>query len=204
VYVSCQTLFQSCVGGLDWGQATAALQPVGEFWVLLFYAFISFCGFAVLNVMTGVFVDSAVKTREMDHETMLQNKQAFKALVSKIWSRMDTTGDGQITLIEFERMFQDDEMKAFFQTIELNAVDAWTLFDSLDADGDHTVSLDEFSERCMQLHGTARSVDVFALQKQLCALEEGQHHMTEHLLSLLDRNGAATVCERSSSEKYSV
>ena len=24
---------------------------------------------------------------------------------------------------------------------------AWTLFDSLDVDGDHTISMDEFSER---------------------------------------------------------
>ena len=31
-------------------------------------------------------------------------------------------------------------LEAFFEAIEVNAVDAWTLFDSLDADGDHLVS----------------------------------------------------------------
>ena len=31
---------------------------------------------------------------------------------------------------------------------------------SLDVDGDYIVSLDEFTERCMQLHGPARSVDL--------------------------------------------
>ena len=33
--------------------------------------------------------------------------------------------------------------QAFFEAIEVNAVDAWTLFDSLDADGDHLVSYEE-------------------------------------------------------------
>lgn len=34
--------------------------------------------------------------------------------------------------------------QAFFEAIEVNAVDAWTLFDSLDADGDHLVSYEDF------------------------------------------------------------
>ena len=36
--------------------------------------------------------------------------------------------------------------QAFFEAIEVNAVDAWTLFDSLDADGDHLVSYEERSK----------------------------------------------------------
>lgn len=38
----------------------------------------------VLNVMTGVFVNSAIKTRERDHETLIQNKQKFTDLVQKL------------------------------------------------------------------------------------------------------------------------
>ncbi|OLQ01069.1 Voltage-dependent T-type calcium channel subunit alpha-1H [Symbiodinium microadriaticum] len=187
VYLSCQTLFRAILGGLDWEIAANSLAQVGWFWVQLFHSYIAFSGFAVLNVMTGVFVNSAIKTRERDHETLLQNKQRFKELVSKIWSRMDSSGQGQITIIEFEQMFEDEEMKAFFQTIEINAVDAWTLFDSLDVDGDHTISLEEFSERCMQLHGAARSVDLYALVKQIHALGEQQHQMSDALATLIER-----------------
>ena len=54
--------------------------------------------------MTGVFVNSAIKTRERDHETLIQNKRLdvkrlngrsrcvrnhFMGLVSKIWSLSD-------------------------------------------------------------------------------------------------------------------
>ena len=34
-----------------------------------------------------------------------------------------------------------------------------------DVDGDHTISVDEFTERCVQLHGPARSADIYALRQ---------------------------------------
>lgn len=43
-------------------------------------------------------------------------------------------------------------------------------------DGDHTVTEEEFTERCMQLHGPARSADLFALKLGMVAwlwIEEG-------------------------------
>ena len=73
----------------------------------------------------------------------------------------------------------------------MNAVDAWTLFDSLDADGDHLVSYEDFAERCMQLAGTARSVDLFALKQQTSKLweqletvEDSQQRAMQHLVWL--------------------
>jgi len=185
VYASVSTLFRAILGGIDWELAADALEAVGTVWVQLFHLYIAFCGFAVLNVMTGVFVNSAIKTRERDHETLIQNKQKFTDLVQKIWKKMDTSGLGEITIIEFERMFDDEEMKAFFQSIEINAVDAWTLFDSLDVNGDHTISLEEFSERCIQLHGPARSVDLYALKKELRMLEENTSSMNQQLTEVL-------------------
>lgn len=181
VFTSVMTLFRSILGGLDWEYAADALIPVGWFWVQIFHLYIAFCGFAVLNVMTGVFVNSAIKTRERDHETLIQNKNRFKELVSKIWSKMDADGHGQITITEFERMFEDESMKAFFSAIELNAVDAWTLFDVLDVDGDHTINIDEFMERCMQLHGPARSVDLYSLKKGIRSLEGIQREIMKHI-----------------------
>ena len=44
-------------------------------------------------------------------------------------------------------------VRAFFEFLEMGAVDAWTLFASLDADGDHVISLNDFVERCTQLLG---------------------------------------------------
>eukprot|EP00913_Durusdinium_trenchii_P007697 g7231.t1 len=139
VYLSVITLFRSILGGIDWAWAADSLEPVGWIWVQVFHLYIAFCGFADAKPHHS---ESPART-ERDHETLIQNKNRFKDLVSKIWSKMDVDGHGQITITEFERMFEDESMKAFFSAIEINAVDAWTLFDSLDVDGDHTISVDE-------------------------------------------------------------
>ena len=57
-------------------------------------------------------------------------------------------------------------MEAFIHALQLGAVDAWTFFTTVDKDGDFEVSVDEFTERCMQLHGPAKSVDLFAVRMQ--------------------------------------
>jgi len=192
VWTSTETLFRSLLGGIDWGVAADALMPLGEFWVRLFDWYIAFCSFAVLNVMTGTFCHSAIKTAEHDHQTIMQNRKRFKSLLSDIFSKMDATGDGKITISDFEKMFEDEDMRAFFETIEIDAVDAWTLFASLDVDGDYIVSLEEFTERCIQLHGPARSVDLYAMKQQnlrvkqdLQELIDSQKQTNEHLNYLL-------------------
>ena len=142
VFHSCTTLFRALMNGFDWSVAADALLPLGEFWVQLFHLYIAFCGLAVLNVITGVFVNSAIKTREKDHETLMQNMYKLKDLVGDLWKKLDKAGAGKITITEFERMFEEEDMRAFFGAIEMNAMDAWTLFDSLDADGDHLISFE--------------------------------------------------------------
>ena len=43
---------------------------------------------------------------------------------------------------------------------------AWPLqaHTAKDKDGDHTITADEFTERCVQLHGPARSVDLYSMK----------------------------------------
>ncbi|CAJ1346375.1 unnamed protein product [Effrenium voratum] len=102
VYKSCTTLFRTTLSGFDWNDAADSLLPVGMFWVQVFHVYVAFCGFAVLNVITGragscslqacVFVNSAIKTREKDHDTLMLHVQKFKALATRIWQQMDSSG----------------------------------------------------------------------------------------------------------------
>lgn len=192
LYISCNTLFRALLEGFDWVDAAESLKPLGAFWIQLFHVYVAVGGLAILNVITGVFVNSAIKTREKDQETLLRHVQTFKQLVGNLWSKIDVNGLGQISISDFEELFQKEEMKAFFAKIEVSAVDAWTLFDSLDADGDHLVSYEDFTERCLQLHGAARSVDLFALKQQtgklwdqLQVVEESQREAMKHLAWLM-------------------
>lgn len=51
----------------------------------------------------------------------------------------DKYGRGKITIQDFEKNFDDEAVVAFFESMEVSAMDAWTLFLTLDVDGDHTV-----------------------------------------------------------------
>mmetsp|Transcript_32233 Transcript_32233/g.57180 ORF Transcript_32233/g.57180 Transcript_32233/m.57180 type:complete len:96 (+) Transcript_32233:1-288(+) len=79
-------------------------------------------------------------------------------------------------------------MKAFLDSIEISASDAWTLFASLDEDGNGRVGSDEFTEGCLKLHGPARAVDLYAMKQQnvklrdqMTAIEKAQRQLVEQL-----------------------
>jgi len=179
--LSIETLFRAISGGIDWAEAAEALRPLGYVWVLFFQVYVAFCIFAVLNVMTGVFCHSAIQSAQSDHENRLDSRHEFRKHVSRIFERMDQSGDGKLTLAEFEMMFENEGMQAFLESAEINASDAWTLFASLDVDGDNVIDVDEFTQRCMSLRGPARSMDVFAVIRHNLKIREQLQNVNERI-----------------------
>ena len=58
-----------------------------------------------------------------------------------LFHKMDSHGRGKVTIQDFENNFNDEAVIAFFESMEISAMDAWTLFLTLDIDGDHTVGV---------------------------------------------------------------
>ena len=85
----------------------------------------------------GVFCNSAIKAAETDHDTVvqsiLQTRKHFQKLVAELFRKIDTRGLGHLTITEFERHFDDHAVRAFFDYLQIGAIDAWTLFVSLAA-----------------------------------------------------------------------
>ena len=116
--------------------------------------------------MTGLFSSSSIRAAERNHDVMMQNRTALREAAARLFEKMDMSGFGTITITEFEAVYEDEDMKTFLESLEISATDAWTLFNSLNLDGNHVLTLDEFTEGCLLLRGNARSVDVFALKQQ--------------------------------------
>ncbi|CAE7733383.1 SCN11A, partial [Symbiodinium pilosum] len=166
LHLSMHTLFRSITGGLDWSNVAEALAPLNWIWVYLFSAYIAFCLFAVLNVMTGVFCQRATELAERDHEAQLLGLQMENERVRDesrtLFRSFDVAKQGSLTLLEFELMFQRDDIKASLQVldIEVSEADAWRFFRLLDTDGDGDVTEDDFIEGVLHLRGPARTIDV--------------------------------------------
>lgn len=165
VQISMHTLFRAICGGLEWRHAANSLdRSIGWGWSQLFTCYMAFCCFAVLNVMTGVFCHSAIASAEQDHEIMVQSmvneQERIRQAFADLFRLMDKDGSGTITIKEFEKGFHVETTKALFEALGLKAEDAWTLFRSLDKDGDHRIGETEFVHGCINTRGPARQVDL--------------------------------------------
>eukprot|EP00933_Yihiella_yeosuensis_P063480 TRINITY_DN6663_c0_g1_i4.p1 TRINITY_DN6663_c0_g1~~TRINITY_DN6663_c0_g1_i4.p1 ORF type:complete len:665 (+),score=95.67 TRINITY_DN6663_c0_g1_i4:110-2104(+) len=193
---SMTTLFQSISGGLEWEHQVAALESISWIWSSSFNAYICFIYFAVLNVMTGVFCHSAIQGAERDHDMavqqLLQDRTRVLRDLEILFQTIDTDGGGYITIEEFEEHFDSAPVKAFFEILGLHAEDGWTLFNALDADGDHKLSAEEFFKGAMQIRGTAKAADVAVVKRearllsvQLKELSQSASHLQELVKHLI-------------------
>merc|ERR1719502_40271 len=100
------TLFMAISGGVSWFDVCDPLRRLHLVWLTVFLTFITFTYFAVLNVVTGVFCQSAIESANNDQDAMLQSFLANKALYTErfkqLFKSIDTDDSGVITREEFE------------------------------------------------------------------------------------------------------
>merc|ERR1712070_942158 len=95
----------------------------------LFLIYIAFVYFAVLNVMTANFCQTAFESAKSDQETILRGavsqKVAYGHLLARVFKVVDNAGAGHITLRDLEEHWQDDSVQALFTSLDLCPKDAW-------------------------------------------------------------------------------
>merc|ERR1712032_589356 len=121
--------------------------------------YVAFTVFAVLNVVTGQFVNNASKASESDTDHMMleevNERQKHIKNVQELFTRVDTSGSGELTWETFADHFSDPRVQAYFRFLKIDTdiCGAESLFRMLDFDGNGRVSIDEFVGGCMKLRG---------------------------------------------------
>ncbi|CAE6942521.1 CACNA1H [Symbiodinium sp. KB8] len=201
-------LFMSISGGISWVELINPLEQISLAWVLLFLFFISFTYFAVLNVVTAVFCQSAIEGAQNDHaakvQSVLADKQAHLEKVRTLFSKFGAD-DGVITFGIFEDKINSPAVKEYFATLGLEVYDAWSFFKMLDVDGGGAVEIEEFLLGCLRLRGQATAMDVAKVMNDISWLikSQGQFHAyveveLKHLKD--DLFGRASVTTKSPSQ----
>jgi len=157
------SLFMSMSGGDDWGPMYRELERLPAFNTVLFLGFIIMAVFAVVNIVTGVFVDTAMQANLRDkevvvHEEMEDKKETLKDL-KQCFVELDTDSSGRITKAELISHMRAEEVIAYFKSMNLRTNDASLLFDLLDYDENGSVTIDEFILGCHKLQGEATTLD---------------------------------------------
>lgn len=167
------SLLQAVTGGVDWGEVleeVASLDhPIASVALIVY---ICFALFALMNVITGVFLHTAMDRAKEEREIfMVRNAR-------KVFAAADHGKNGMITWPDFERALNSTDVTAFFAEIDLEVSEARNLFDLLDTTGDGVISAEEFLYGCLRLSGVAKAFDLLVLSREVA-----------HLLSLISTNG---------------
>ncbi|CAE7879744.1 cac [Symbiodinium microadriaticum] len=158
------TLFMAISGGLSWDDAMRPIRKVSSLAFALVILYIVIAVFAVLNVVTGVFCNTAIESASADKE-VATIKQARKRAaqvdqLKDIFKELDHSGSNNISLQDMEEAIDTKKLSHFLDSIGISTDDVWTFFMLLDRDENGLIDIEEFVSGCMQLNGPAKSLQL--------------------------------------------
>jgi len=168
---------------------------VSELYGFVITAYKITVGFAVIKVISGVFLHETFKTASSDDDLMivqkkrLQQKHARK--MDRLMKQADESGDGALDRDELKKILSMSDVKIWLAAQELEVEDVDLLFDLLD-DGDGTISAQELTKGVARLKGSAKSIDLVGLMHMTSALSDEIRQMGNMLRIALNPEGGST------------
>eukprot|EP00927_Polykrikos_kofoidii_P001050 TRINITY_DN10384_c0_g1_i1.p1 TRINITY_DN10384_c0_g1~~TRINITY_DN10384_c0_g1_i1.p1 ORF type:complete len:774 (+),score=129.05 TRINITY_DN10384_c0_g1_i1:116-2323(+) len=154
------TLYQTISEGMSWGYMVIPLiHQCGPWYAMLFVSYVSCCILALMNVVTSVFVTSAMKNAEAD------SKQNLARAMTTFFEEADADGSGSISWDEFQARLDTPRMQWFLREIDMHPDQARALFQLLDSEGVMDVDIEDIVNGCMRLHGPAMAIDLTTLTR---------------------------------------
>jgi len=160
------SLWSAVSGGNDWMNYGDYLRTAGGwFYFGLFNFYIAFCVVGMFNVVTGVFVDSAVCVRTGDEvvQGYLDDLRQTTEEIKGFFKDADTDGSGTLNWEEFQSHMKNPAVKAYFSGLDIDPEEAEIIFTILDGDKSKEIKIDEFVHGTMKLKGSATKLDLMAL-----------------------------------------
>eukprot|EP00439_Symbiodinium_sp_Y106_P058091 s738_g8.t1 len=173
-YRAMYTLFEITFAGNWPTSARPVLEKVSQAYVLFFVPYITLVVFAVIRVISAVFLKDTLDAAQNDAEQLvvdrLRKKAQYVAKLESIFLAIDDSGDGIISEERLHDILQNPKVAAYLETLELDLHEGVALFHLLD-NGDGEVTLDEFIDGIMRCKGPARAIDQVAMHADIKSLD---------------------------------
>mmetsp|Transcript_43151 Transcript_43151/g.100607 ORF Transcript_43151/g.100607 Transcript_43151/m.100607 type:complete len:556 (+) Transcript_43151:60-1727(+) len=168
--------------GIHWSELMNQLEDSLGSWVrLLFVAFTGFQLFAMMNIITACFVDSAMK---------IAAKAETQEVLDSLWGLLDenatldvVTNEKLVTKDQFLSTYGHSSMRKFLDLINAHTEDPNQVFAMIDRDGDGTLTAPEFLICCERLMGPSKAsmmVKIANEQRARSAVQDqALHDLTE-------------------------
>lgn len=154
------TLYQAISGGIDWDAVVVPLMAISPWLGLVFSLYVAFSVLALMNTITGVFVENALAIGKRDKDSYTVN------YLRSLFQAMDEDEDGAITWDDFQSGIERKDMTELFKAIELDQSEAQCVFRLLDIDNSGSIDADEFLNGCLRLRGHAKALDMLIMMRE--------------------------------------
>lgn len=162
------TFLKALSGGGDWSSAVKPLETASPSVATAVVCVILFVVFGMMNVLTGVFVDRASDMSQMDRDLVVEAQRKKVEEISnalrKVFVELDTDGSGEMSLAEFLSYCNEEDVKAYMESMELGVYEAEELFRLLDKHSSGSVSIEDFINGCIRVKGQAKCMDLMSIR----------------------------------------
>merc|ERR550532_2321127 len=175
----------TATGGVDWVDFYSVIKKTGSFNAAVFIAYTGFIEIAVMNILTGLFVESAMKLAQPDHDSraleVCRAENAQHRQLMRLCEELDKDGSGTLTKQEFSKNMNNGKLKYFLATLGLDIRDAERFFELLE-DNSSEIDIGSFVDACMKLKGAATSIDLQGLALKTVQLQRSQSQFEKNLV----------------------
>eukprot|EP00747_Dinoflagellata_sp_TGD_P222757 gnl/TRDRNA2_/TRDRNA2_94446_c1_seq1.p1 gnl/TRDRNA2_/TRDRNA2_94446_c1~~gnl/TRDRNA2_/TRDRNA2_94446_c1_seq1.p1 ORF type:complete len:215 (-),score=47.69 gnl/TRDRNA2_/TRDRNA2_94446_c1_seq1:115-681(-) len=151
------------------------LRIAGYGYYSLFLFYIAFLTFAVLNVLTGIFVDTAMSASTEDNENVGAEDHADLRVIETVEHMCAEAGFGAseaLSLANFKKIIKTHEMHQYMRHFELSEEMTEHIYVQLSGNGATMVPLHFFLSVCGKMKGAAKSADMLLVLYPLMQLHE--------------------------------
>eukprot|EP00812_Abedinium_dasypus_P011443 NODE_49_length_2421_cov_227.888419.p1 GENE.NODE_49_length_2421_cov_227.888419~~NODE_49_length_2421_cov_227.888419.p1 ORF type:complete len:635 (-),score=215.31 NODE_49_length_2421_cov_227.888419:384-2288(-) len=156
------------------------MENVSEWYGVLILAYKLIVGFAVVKVISAVFMHETFKAAQADEDLVaLQKKRAEAKLAVRLkflFHEADASGDGFVQKHEFFEICKHPDMLFWLSSQDVEIPDPDLIFDMIDAGSNRKmISANQLMRGITRLKSHARTVDLFGLMHVVAHLQQIIH-----------------------------
>jgi len=177
IFRTVATLFRA-VSGSDWSAFVAPIARLSGFWGLVWMGYIFVALFGVLNMLTGIVVNTLRRPLPLDASmnfaAQLSEERHLETLVRQQMAKFGKDGEHErLRRKMFERIVRSESVSDYLQRFGIHVSRLEDVFGLMDWERQGSLSADVVARRLLSLRGEAKSADLRRLAFDISSLRGG-------------------------------
>eukprot|EP00929_Paragymnodinium_shiwhaense_P071449 TRINITY_DN36319_c0_g1_i1.p1 TRINITY_DN36319_c0_g1~~TRINITY_DN36319_c0_g1_i1.p1 ORF type:complete len:692 (+),score=191.61 TRINITY_DN36319_c0_g1_i1:98-2173(+) len=198
------TLWGSITGGVQWSDLIAPLAQISPALALVFMLYVLFCLLAMMNAITGTFVETAMKAAKAEEEmfvgrSVLEHFQKMRAIEQGKKEHEIDEDELRVSWKELQEQLDTEELKNLFNALDVESSQVRGIFQLTDVNGEGFLRGSDLLHGWVRLQGSAKALDL-ALHMRKFEVHSEDVMRSLALLKAQLRNMSTAMKNRSSVE----